>query len=285
MSLLARSLVLDGFKWHLHYQPGEGVPLFFIHGFLDSGASFSELISHFSQPSWAWDARGFGKSDWLSSPAYYHFYDYLYDLHQVLGALDLDKVILVGHSMGGMIASLYTGAFPEQVVALVNLEGWFVPDTAPETLPDRVRLWIKQRDSQLQFSPFSDLVQAADRLRQRDPFLTQTQADFLVGEHAKETSEGILWRHDPLHKTRAPQPFRLDQAQAFWQRITAPTLLVYGEKSCAVASVGWEERVDLFPNAQLECIPQAGHNLHLHQSQKLSEVILSFLSEHPINPL
>lgn len=255
---------------------------FFLHGYLDQGVTFYDLIQAL-QPEGrciSWDARGHGQSGHIAPHGYYHFFDYLFDLDYVLGQLQpYQRLILVGHSMGGMIASLYAGSFPERVHGIVNLEGWMAPDGRPESVPERVRLWLEQRHKLKDFQAYPNAPSAADKLLQRDPQLSPEQARRLAEWGTESTPQGLRWRHDPLHKTRSPQPFRLDQAKAFWQRIELPTLLLYGEQSPILKLSDHPERMAAFPQAEIRAVP-AGHNLHLHQSQTLAELISSWFQRH-----
>ena len=78
-----------------------------------------------------------------------------------------------------------------------------------------------------------DLDAAYRRLRERNPRLTETKARelALLGTRARE--DGTLeWKFDAMLTTMAINgPFHLDYSMAFWQRITAPTLIIHGGES------------------------------------------------------
>jgi len=277
---LLHDLSLQGLKLRLLEWPGPEPTLLMLHGFLDTGLTFFELAEHLPCHLLAWDARGFGHSDWLTPPAYYHFYDYLYDLQSLLQELKLAPLYLLGHSMGGMIASLYAGVFPSQVQALINLEGWMMPDTAPETTPERLAQWLQQRTELSPFQTWPDAQAAAARMQRQDPALRPEQARYLA-DYALETlpTGQVRWRHDPLHRTRSPQPFRLDQALACWRRIQAPSLLVSGADSPIQHLPDLGLRLAAFADRQEVVLPAAGHNLHWHQPEALAQSIRDFLRQ------
>jgi len=95
-----------------------------------------------------------------------------------------------------------------------------------------------------------------------------------------EGGKGRRWKFDPLHRTRGPQPFYLEQAGAFWARITAPTLIVRGELS----PMQWDpsEQREKVRHARTILIPQAGHMVHHDQPTRLARVLLEFLRDNGI---
>ena len=105
-------------------EPAPGrVPLLMVHGWMDVAASYQFVVDAFAQDRFvvAPDWRGYGDTTVPATDNYW-FPDYLADLdflidHYGNGA----PVDLVGHSMGGNVAMLYTGARPQRIRRLVNL--------------------------------------------------------------------------------------------------------------------------------------------------------------------
>ena len=71
------------------------------------------------------ELRGHGDSD---NSNYYAIWQFIYDLHRVIEALELEKAVVVGHSLGGQIAAHHAAMFPEEVRALVIVEGLGPPE-------------------------------------------------------------------------------------------------------------------------------------------------------------
>lgn len=281
-----RSFTLSGLDLHLLEWDGDGPPLLMLHGWLDQAWTFGWLAQHLPQRLLAWDARGYGRSGRAAPQDFYHFFDYLWDLHQLLDQLGLEKVRLLGHSMGGMVASFYAAVYPERVAGLINLEGWIVPDSPVEKTPERVRLWIEQRSRRGALKPLTPEL-ALERMQSQDPLLSPQQAAWLAHTATRPEaspqapeSEELFWRYDPRHRMRSPQPFRLDQAQAFWNALQCPVLLIYGKQSEALKLPDWEARLSAFAHADIVEIPDAGHNLHLHQPQAIATQIRAWLAQY-----
>ena len=131
---------LRGLRTHVMHWGAEDAPKIFMqHGWMDVAASFQFVVDCLQQ-DWhviAHDWRGFGLTERASADCYW-FADYLGDLDALLAHYSPDEPVnLVGHSMGGNVATLYAGVRPERVAKLVNLEGFGLPATQPEQAPER----------------------------------------------------------------------------------------------------------------------------------------------------
>lgn len=273
---------LDGLGLHLLEWPGPepyGAPLLMLHGWLDQAWTFAWLAQRLPGRLLAWDARGYGRSDRAAAADFYHFFDYLWDLHQLLNRLDCEKIWLLGHSMGGMVASFYAAVYPERVAGLVSLEGWIVPEFPLPQLPGRVREWLDQRSRRGPLRARS-LADATARLQRQDPRLSPEQARWLAYTATEGDDDQRFWRYDPRHRMRSPQPFRLDQAQTFWAALDCPRLLLYGEQSEALRLPDWQDRLAAFGPAEIQSIAEAGHNLHLHQPEVIAARVQAWLERH-----
>ena len=106
---------------------------------------------HVIAPDW----RGFGQSQWNRES--YYFPDYLADLDALLDHYQPDGAArLVGHSLGGIVASLYAGARPQRVAKLISIEGFGLAATQREMAPDRLRRWWMRTAGNMIFPPIPD---------------------------------------------------------------------------------------------------------------------------------
>lgn len=265
--------------------------LFFIHGWMDTGASFDFVGSYLEKNFYcvAPDLRGFGLSDHSSNPLGYFFYEYLPDLHQLFEKFSPKlPVKIIGHSMGGNLASIYAGTFPDRVEALINLEGLGIRDMSPDQGPERLRDWINNLDPYAKrFRIYPDLNSIAQRLQKTNPRLESKRALFLAQHISQKVEDGFQIAADPKHKWINPYLFRLDQLQAFWKKITAKCLLIWGdetemgrwmnpEKEDVQAEI--QKRLACFPDSSKHVqMTNCGHMIHHEQPEELAKLILDFL--------
>jgi len=255
------------------------------HGFLDHARSWDPVARALATRYRviAVDARGHGDSGWIGKGGYYYFQDYVFDLTDVMDALVPGPAVLVGHSMGGMVCCLLSGTYPKRVMALVSIEGAGPPGREPSEAPGLMAGWISgvRKARSKPFHPMSDVKEAAQRLIAYNSRISEAFAHHLAvyGTRAAEDNSGLVWKFDPVHRTRGPQPFYLEQARAFWLKVTAPALLVSG----SLSPFRWDESEEreCIPSAKRVEIEGAGHMVHHEQPDRLAEAILGFLRGLP----
>ena len=250
-----------------------------VHGFLDLGLGWHEVAERLATRAHvlAPDLRGHGDTDWIGPGGYYHFLDYIADLDDVIARLARNRLILVGHSMGGSIASYWAGTRPSLPSALALLEGLGPPDQSDAELTGRTAQWIDAwRKARSKARPMASLDDAAARLRKHDPLLSDALAHKLAAAGTRATDDGgLAWKHDPLHLTMGPYPFRRDHAAQYWQRITCPVLVVDGAQT--MLNLPESERATrraCFANHRHVTLPGAGHMMQRHQPAALAELLL-----------
>src|SRR5262245_10373598 len=135
----------------LHYADwgnADALPLILIHGGRDHCRSW-DRIARALQPHFhvlAPDLRGHGDSDWTKGGSY-ALPEYVYDLSRLVRQIAARQTAIVGHSVGGVVGLIYAGTFPEQVSALVVLDGVTVlPNAKKAPAHERIARWVGQLD-------------------------------------------------------------------------------------------------------------------------------------------
>ncbi|MEZ4368724.1 MAG: alpha/beta hydrolase [Kofleriaceae bacterium] len=277
-----------GLRYHVvTWGAADAPPVVLVHGFLDhawSWASVATRLAAAGRRVIAPDLRGHGDSDRVGAGGYYHFFDYVADLDALVDALGLGQLDLVGHSMGGTVSAYLAGTRPARIRRLALLEGLGPPDGSGQLdgLPARTAGWIDgwRRARAGGLGPaLADLDDAVARLRRHDPRLAPDLARWLAEHGTRRDPDGALrWKHDPLHLTQGPYPFRRDHAEAYWRAITAPVLLVDGAASTIrLAPAEAAARAAALRDARAVTLPDAGHMMMRHQPAALADALLAFL--------
>ncbi len=267
-----------------HWGPASANPVVLLHGWADTADTFQFMVDEL-QADWplaALDWRGFGRSDW--SPNGYWFPDYLADLDMVLDHLcPAHPATLVGHSMGGNIAMLYGGIRPERVQRIVNLEGFGLARTEAAQAPARFRQWMQQLREGHEFSTYGSAQELADRLCRRNSRLDPVRALFIAESWSVVEDDHVRLRADPSHKQVSPYLYRRDEAEACWQQIVAPVLLVLAGKSEMLARLGDDGSNERFRatvrNLRIEVMQDLGHMFHHEAPAEVAAVVEAFLLE------
>jgi pimeloyl-ACP methyl ester carboxylesterase len=227
------------------------------------------------------DMRGFGEGARAPNGSYYHFVDYVFDLAELVEMLSpAEPVALVGHSMGGMIASLFAGTFPERVTHLVNIEGVGPPDNPFEVGPARMRGWIEQvRASRLRRGARPTLTrdEALVRMRANHPNVAPEILAHRLPHLASATGdERLSWHFDPLHRTMSPTPFFARLFAEFARKVTCPVLFVSGGPR-GYHPPDEAERLAAFERCRRVELPEAGHMVHWTEPAALAKLLLEHL--------
>ena len=281
----SRKLQLStGLQIHLlEWGEGDHVVVL-VHGFLDNAWGWAAAVEAGLATSGlrivAPDMRGHGDSDWIGPGGYYHFLDYLADVHELVSLYAPERLSIVGHSMGGSVASYYAGSYPERVHKLALLEGMGPPEQ-PDQAPGRVRAWVAAWKEARERAPksYATVDEAAARMTQHDPLLPPEMARRLAEKGTAPALAGrVRFKHDPLHATPGPYGFQLATAQQFWSRITCPTLVVVGAQSVLRHAPEEEERRRrCLAQSQLAVLDGAAHMMQRHRPRELAALLRGFL--------
>ena len=284
----SESLFFDirALRYHVRHWKGNAErKIVLLHGWMDVSASFQFLVDALSRDwdVYAPDWRGYGLTAWSGSDNYW-FPDYIGDLDALLERIQPDAPVnLIGHSLGGNVGGLYAGIRPERIARFVNLEGFGMPATRSEQAPKRYARWMQELREAPKLRPYASYAELADRLQKNNPRLTRERAEFLARHWGKDPeSGGVVLRSDPAHKLINATLYRLDEARACWERVTAPVLWIDAAESETVtrmrlSAAELAERRGAFGNLRHETIKDAGHMLHHDQPEQLARLIEDFL--------
>jgi len=212
------------------------------------------------------DQRGHGDSAWAMPPAY-ATEDFAADLLALMDRLDLPRMALVGHSMGGHNAMGFSAWHPERVSALV------VVDSRPALPPDRVQRMRERGQRPPRLHPTLEQAIASFRLLPRDTVADPELLAHLARVGLIELNGGFKYRFDPAcYANRKPV-----DCWPLLPRITAPALIVRGELSPILPPDMAARLRDGIAGAELVEIPGAYHHLTLDAPGPFSEALAAFV--------
>lgn len=271
----------------LHYVDWgnpEAPPLLLVHGGRDHARNWDWVALrlrteyHIVAP----DLRGHGDSQWAVGGSY-SVADYTLDLAQLIEALQLPPLLLIGHSLGGSVALHYAATYPERVNKVVAIEGLGPPPwlVAERSARERMRDWIAEMQALARRHPrrYASLEEAMARMREANPHLTEEQARHLTVHGCYRAEDGTyLWKFDNYVRATSPYLEGMRDARAMWSEIRCPVLLVRGEESWA-SDPAKDGRAAAFRNATVVNIPKAGHWVHHDQLDEFLRVVRKFFDE------
>ena len=215
----------------------------------------------------ALDSRGHGDSDWVKPPAY-EIHDYVEDIAALVSQLQLPPFLLVGHSLGGLIAMTYAITHGETLSALV------IVDMGPRSRQSR-RMQLLSRVPTPIFSGEADLVRRF-RLLPEETWAAPELLHHIARQSARPLSDGRL----TLKTDHAIFLRQSHDVSTKLSHITCPTLLIRGGESKTLALEVVQEMKTQCPRLRTVEIPGAGHHVFLDKPTAFLEAVRKFLHEH-----
>ncbi|HQV02587.1 MULTISPECIES: alpha/beta hydrolase [unclassified Novosphingobium] len=280
-SFISQRLRLHYVDWGNPSAP----PLILQHGGRDHSRSWDWVAEELAK-DWhviAPDLRGHGDSAWAPD-GNYEMNAFVYDFAQLVHTLDHEQVTIVAHSLGGNVATRFTGLYPEKVRKLVNIEGLGPsPQTRAEReakgYANRFREWIEKRRAAAGRIPrrYPTIEAAFARMKEENSFLTDEQARHLTIHGASRNEDGTWsWKFDPYLNVWPFEDTPQHLSEELWRAITCPVLLLYGNDSWATSPTK-DGRDKLFQNARVVDFENAGHWLHHDQFDRFIAEVRAFL--------
>ena len=232
----------------------------FIHGFLDSHATWGPLIQSLSASASlliALDLRGAGALRAHVGP--YTLQQSVADIMEMIELRGINRFSLVGHSMGAQIAELIAWQVPEQVTSLTLITP---TPLAGNTLPDDVRTFLRESGG--------DPVAQREIRRLFSKNLNDDQLDLLVARDRLMGVEAVRGYYDAFSvgdsKGLGPCPYE------------GPTLILGAMDDLVIPLQQVEEiRRTRLPNAAFQLIEDSGHWPQLEQPAKTAAVLAEHL--------
>jgi len=228
-----------------------------VHGYTSSAEAFNALARRIQDRAHiiAMDVRGHGESAWSPDGAY-QYADQAGDLAALVDQLGIERFVLIGTSMGGIIAMVYAGQHGDR------LRGLVLNDIGPdvEAGSGRITQTVGSRPND-----FASLDEAMQYRRETSPI---TAGRPLADQ--EETARGVLrerpdgrwaWKMDPAYiEQRVKQgPPKRPPLWPVLETLQCPTQLVWGTDSDVLSEAQAKRMVADLPKGELVSVPGVGH--------------------------
>jgi non-heme chloroperoxidase len=241
----------------------EGAPIIFVHGYLDSRRIWDFALPHLPQQYRLVfvSQRGFGDAD--KPQTGFTQTDYVKDLDAFLETMGIAQAVIVGHSMGGLIAHYFAVRNPQKVRRLV-LVGTAPTAASSEIVGGTVMDEINRLTDPID-SAFVRLSQS-EQLRSPVP---ESVLDAVVAETLKAPARS--WQGAMAGMLSEDHAARLAE-------IKCPTLILYGDGDMYFTMEDQRELQRLIPQAQLKIYPGVGHGVQWEKPVEFARDLSLFLA-------
>ena len=252
-SLTVNGLALRYLEWG---RPG-ALPIVCVHGYTSSAEAFNAVARRLQDRGHiiAMDVRGHGESGW-SPDGTYQYADQMSDLAALVDALRIERFVLIGTSMGGVIAMAYAAQHADR------LRGLVLNDIGPEVEAGSSRITGLVRGRP---ADFASLDEAMEYRRQTSPISAARPI-----EDQRETALGVLrqtpdgswgWKMDPAYieqRIARGAPAR-PQLWPALEALPCPALVIWGTDSDVLSEAQAKRMVEALPKGELVAVPGVGH--------------------------
>jgi pimeloyl-ACP methyl ester carboxylesterase len=256
---------IDGLKFHYLDWGGDGPPLLMLHGFTGHAHTWDKTGAALSDRyrGLALDQRGHGDTDWAPVYGTRPMVD---DVARFLDALGIDRVALMGLSMGGMVSYLFAASHPDRIERLIIL------DIGPEidrTGMKRITASLGEPDV------FDTEDQAVAQARADNPRPTDADLYHRVSHNLRKTGDGKLtykWDKALRDGSAAREDHTSAEQWDAWRNIRSPILLVRGDDSDILSEETAKRMLEENPNAHMVTVADCGHSITLDRPEGLIEL-------------
>lgn len=258
------------------YDDGTGKPVVLcLHGLTRNSSDFHDLALHLSDRFRVItvDQRGRGRSAYDSDPTQYRPDIYCADMFSLLASLNLEKVIVIGTSMGGIMAMIMATQNPDIFHAAI------INDIGPEIDPAGLKRIQGYVGVARDFASWEEAACALETQQGVEVFPLYTSSDWLnfARRTCSEQPDGrVRFAYDPT----LANPFKEDETVAspvdMWPLFkglhSIPVLTLRGALSDILSEETVETMSRSHPNFTAVTIPEIGHAPMLDEPQSLKAI-------------
>ncbi len=241
-------------------------PLVFLHGhgFNRSMWDYQKQVLRGSHRIITYDLRGHGRSE---KPATgYGLEEEIKDLKDLLAVEKAPKAHLIGLSRGARIALAFAAAHPNSAASVISMgAGYDIARVAPE---------FAEQNAQTVATIRSEGLRAAKAYRQELPIF----APAMEKEDVAARMDQLTLSYTGAHWLDENPPEDVSLADIV-SSITAPTLIMVGERDLPGFQTCADELAEKIPEAEKRVVPDVGHMMNLEAPDSMTETIAAFVAK------
>ena len=278
----------DGLSLHVLEWSREGTPLVFVHGFGNDAHIWDDAAPAVATyyRTLAIDLRGHGDSD-RDPECRYDYEFHVADLEAVLAKLGVERLVLVGHSLGGRVGTLFAGRHPDRMAGLV------IVDSAPELdVRGTVRIRVDlEKNSEGGGASFASEAEYRDLLAHNYPAASRETLAQMAHHGLRRRDDGRFepkldpaWfkgRRDAGTDAEAMRAREERLTRDMWDalaRVPCPTLVVRGAASDVLSPDVADRMVEeVLRHGRLAIIPRAGHSVMVDNPEAFRAALTGFV--------
>ncbi len=259
---------------------GGGNVVIGLHGFLDNAESLRLLAPYLQTHRFiAIDLAGHGRSGHRAAGTHYNQADYLQDLYALIETQGWEDVILLGHSLGGILASMFAALFPEKVSAVISIDACGPLTESEDTTPSQMREAIISRHAKsrnkLRLVDLEDAVKARCKISD----IPEEHARSILSRNLTQDAGGhCFWSSDPKLRTKSTLRLTEKQAESVMRAIVCPVLFIGASYSFKKLESVFSKRKDWLLNAQFEQFV-GGHHIQIEYTDDIWVLIRLFVDQ------
>lgn len=246
-----------------HRELGQGQPFVILHGlfgYSDNWQTHAKKLADYYRVILV-DLRNHGHSDWNDE----HNYEAMAgDVKALFDSLELEKAILMGHSMGGKTAMRFAQLHPETLDKLI------IVDMGIKEYPMHHNDILKG----LEAVNIDEISSRGEAEKMMEPYIDSPGVrQFLLKNLYWKEKGKLAWRMNvPVLKKEMPEILgALPEGE-----VMIPTLFIRGELSNYILDEDFNEIENQFPDSSIQTIPDAGHWVHAEAPAAFMDAVLSF---------
>lgn len=250
----------------LHYRElGQGAPLLILHGLFGLSDNWQTLAKYLSQQYHVYllDLRNHGRSPHSEE---FNYDNMIADLLEFTTDQQLQTPVIMGHSMGGKVAMNFALKYPEQVSKLI------VVDIAPRPYPVHHQEIINGLNA-VDISAIKSRSEADAALA---PYIPEEEVRlFLLKNLYRKEDNSFGWRMNLATIERNIEEVGRETTSAV--PFPKPTLFIKGGRSRYIQDKDGPSIKQLFPQAEIATIEEAGHWVHAEAPEKFYQLVVNFI--------